>query len=40
MSLLATIAINSIRPKRASDEEQDLGLDVSEIGIEAYPEYK
>ena len=40
MSLLATIAINSIMPIRASDEEQDLGLDVSEIGIEAYPEFK
>ena len=40
MSLLATVAINSIMPIRASDEEQDLGLDVSEIGIEAYPEFK
>ncbi len=27
-------------PIRASDEEQELGLDVTEIGIEAYPEFK
>ena len=32
--------INSIMPIRATDEEQDIGLDVSEIGIEAYPEFK
>ena len=40
MSYLTTIAINSLMPIRATDEEQDLGLDVSEIGIEAYPEFK
>mgnify|MGYP001047169947 CR=1 FL=1 len=40
MSYLATLAINSFMPIRATDEEQDLGLDVSEIGIEAYPEFK
>ena len=40
MSYLTTMAINSVMPIRASDEEQDLGLDVSEIGIEAYPEFK
>jgi len=27
-------------PIRASDEEQALGLDASEIGVEAYPEFK
>ena len=40
MSYLATLAINSFMPIRATDDEQDLGLDVSEIGIEAYPEFK
>ena len=40
MSYLTTMAINSAMPIRATDEEQDLGLDVSEIGIEAYPEFK
>ncbi len=40
MSYLTTMAINSLMPIRATDEEQDLGLDVSEIGIEAYPEFK
>ena len=40
MSYLTTMAINSVMPIRATDEEQDLGLDVSEIGIEAYPEFK
>ena len=40
MSLLAILAINTFMPIRASDEEQDLGLDVSEIGVEAYPEFK
>ena len=32
--------INGVMPIRATDEEQDAGLDVSEIGIEAYPEFK
>ena len=32
--------INSVLPIRASDEEQYVGLDVSEIGVEAYPEFK
>ncbi len=40
MSYLAALAINSFMPIRATDKEQDLGLDVSEIGIEAYPEFK
>ena len=40
MSLLTILAINAFMPIRATDEEQDLGLDVSEIGIEAYPEFK
>ena len=40
VSYAATLAIDSFMPIRASDEEQDLGLDVSEIGIEAYPEFK
>ena len=39
-SFVATLVINSIMPIRATDEEQDLGLDVSEIGVEAYPEFK
>jgi len=29
-----------LMPIRATDEEQALGLDVSEIGVEAYPEFK
>jgi Amt family ammonium transporter len=40
MSLLAIFVINLVMPIRATDEEQDLGLDVSEIGVEAYPEFK
>ena len=40
VSFVATLVINSIMPIRATDEEQDLGLDVSEIGVEAYPEFK
>ena len=40
VSFVATLVINSIIPIRATDEEQDLGLDVSEIGVEAYPEFK
>ena len=40
MSLLTIFVINLVMPIRATDEEQDLGLDVSEIGIEAYPEFK
>jgi Amt family ammonium transporter len=34
------LLINRFMPIRASDEEQDAGLDVSEIGVEAYPEFK
>ena len=29
-----------VMPIRATDEEQDAGLDISEVGIEAYPEFK
>jgi Amt family ammonium transporter len=36
----AVYLINMITPIRATDEEQALGLDVSEIGVEAYPEFK
>ncbi|MBN2869676.1 MAG: ammonium transporter, partial [Campylobacterales bacterium] len=32
--------INKVFPFRASDEEQLQGLDVSECGLEAYPEFK
>jgi Amt family ammonium transporter len=39
-SLAAISAINAVLPIRASDEEQYVGLDVSEIGVEAYPEFK
>lgn len=36
----AVYLINMITPIRATDEEQALGLDASEIGVEAYPEFK
>jgi Amt family ammonium transporter len=36
----AVYLINIITPIRATDEEQALGLDASEIGVEAYPEFK
>ena len=39
-SLIVIMVINTFMPIRATDEEQDLGLDVSEIGVEAYPEFK
>ena len=38
-SLLTILAINKFMPIRASDEEQYEGLDKSEIGVEAYPEF-
>ena len=38
-SLITIMVINSFMPIRASDEEQYVGLDVSEIGVEAYPEF-
>ena len=38
-SLLTVLAINAVLPIRASDEEQYAGLDSSEIGVEAYPEF-
>ena len=39
-SYIAISVINSVLPIRASDEEQYVGLDVSEIGVEAYREFK
>ncbi|MDC0587940.1 ammonium transporter [Gammaproteobacteria bacterium] len=39
-SYIAISVINSVLPIRASDEEQYVGLDISEIGVEAYPEFK
>ena len=38
-SLLTILAINKLMPIRATDEEQYEGLDKSEIGVEAYPEF-
>ena len=38
-SLGTILAINSFMPIRATDEEQYAGLDVSEIGVDAYPEF-
>jgi Amt family ammonium transporter len=38
-SLLTIYAINAVLPIRASDDEQYAGLDSSEIGVEAYPEF-
>ena len=34
------VLINKFMPIRATDEEQDVGLDLSEIGVEAYPDFK
>jgi Amt family ammonium transporter len=39
-SLVTIYVINSAMAIRATDEEQDVGLDVSEVGVEAYPEFK
>ena len=39
-SLITILLINNFMPIRASDEEQDVGLDLSEIGVEAYPDFK
>jgi Amt family ammonium transporter len=38
-SLGTILAINKFMPIRATDEEQYVGLDSSEIGVEAYPEF-
>ena len=39
-SLGTILAINKAMPIRATDAEQEAGLDISEVGIEAYPEFK
>jgi Amt family ammonium transporter len=39
-SLITIFVINMVMPIRATDEEQDMGLDASEIGVESYPEFK
>jgi len=38
-SLITISVINNFIPIRATDEEQYVGLDSSEIGVEAYPEF-
>jgi Amt family ammonium transporter len=38
-SFIAIKVINAFMPIRATDEEQEAGLDYAEIGIEAYPEF-
>ena len=38
-SFITITVINSFMPIRATDEEQYAGLDVSEIGVDAYPEF-
>ena len=38
-SFITISVINSFMPIRASDEEQYAGLDNSEIGVDAYPEF-
>ena len=38
-SLGTILLINRVMPIRATDEEQYAGLDVSEIGVDAYPEF-
>ncbi|MFA5215981.1 ammonium transporter [Sulfuricurvum sp.] len=40
VSFAAIYLINKLVPFRASDEDQLQGLDVSECGLEAYPEFK
>ena len=40
ISFVILYLINKIFPFRATDEEQVQGLDVSECGLEAYPEFK
>lgn len=40
VSFVVIYIINKFFPFRASDEEQVQGLDVSECGLEAYPEFK
>jgi Amt family ammonium transporter len=38
-SFIAIKVINAFMPIRATDEEQEAGLDYAEIGVEAYPEF-
>ena len=38
-SLATIFVINKLLPIRATDDEQYAGLDSSEIGVEAYPEF-
>jgi Amt family ammonium transporter len=40
VSYIVIYLINKVFPFRATDEEQVQGLDVSECGLEAYPEFK
>ena len=38
-SLITILVINSFMPIRATDTEQETGLDLVETGVEAYPEF-
>ena len=39
-SFIVLKLIDSIVGIRASDEDEDMGLDIAEIGVEAYPDFK
>lgn len=39
-SFVAMYIINKISPFRATDDEQQQGLDIEECGLEAYPEFR
>ena len=39
MSLITIYVINLFMPIRASDTEQEVGLDLTETGVEAYPDF-
>ena len=39
-SFVIMYLINKISPFRATDDEQQQGLDIEECGLEAYPEFR
>ncbi len=39
-SYIVLFIINKLIPFRAADDVQVEGLDVNEVGVEAYPEFK
>ena len=40
ISIVAWMVLKAVMGLRPSEEDEELGLDVAEVGVEAYPQFK